>query len=202
MEMAQVHMVGRKVAAVFLIDGSPCNMSGVVRGLDPFQFETANRWAKDLDPGTRALFVYQEGQELHKASTRVSFVKEDDGLFFVDTSTVLWESVDRRRHVRRQVEVPVAFKFVQDSDGDVRMEACDGLTIDLSAGGSCVSYPKPPPVGTLVDCAFVLGSSAPSRALGVVAWIREASGEFGVEFLDFVGDAKNGITSFLNRMAA
>jgi len=201
MEFDQTQLIGAHLNAIFLVDGTPWNMFGNVVSVHPFAFETANAAAKNLEPGNRALFVQQEGEEIRKASSRVAMVRQLTDTWIIETDNLLWESIDRRRHERHEATVPVIYRTVEETEGDTRIERSEATTIDLSTGGACLSCPTPPPNGSLIDLGLVLGSGASSRALGIVAWSRPASAEFGVEFLDFIGDTRNAINSFLSMAA-
>lgn len=201
MEFQTTELTGAPIMAVFMIDGTPRSVNATVLTSEPFAIETPNEWAKTLEPGTKALFVYQFGDDISKASSRVAAVLQTGESWVVSTEPLLWESVDRRRHTRQPAQFQVVYRTVDDSNGEAKVHVGEAQATDLSLGGVCLTATHRPPIGALVDIGMSLGESSPARALGIVAWLRGGTDEFGVEFLDYMGGTKAAISGFLEQAA-
>jgi hypothetical protein len=108
---------------------------------------------------------------------------------------------DRRRHPRYPVRIPVQVRAVQESSGKVTIQGFEGLTENLSLGGASVACDAVIQAGALLNLTLQTEEGHWSSVLGIATWSGETGG-VGVEFLDFIGDAKYRIHTLLSGLEA
>lgn len=150
-----------------------------------------------FEVGQRVMVVIQDNQEPVKAPAVVESVSGSD----VTLGSVYWEDVDRRRFPRFPVNTEVEIKAVGEGDNGPQVLLFKGTTIDISLGGAWIHGEQPAVSGSLVEARLSLGDCT-AKALGLIAWTNEDQLGFGVEFLDFVGDARYRLHEFLSGRAA
>ena len=150
----------------------------------------------------RVILVFQDEKHLMRGEAQVmSAVELPDGHSRLELSRVEWEDMDRRRHARVDVAVPVSLRAVYESKGDTIISVVDGVTADLSIGGSKVLASHSVIQGSLVEFYAKLSEEDSVRALGIVAH-SAPDGSMGIAFLDYVGAAKEMLEEFLAEEAA
>lgn len=189
------------ITVVVNLEGAPRSLRAAYVSSEPFTVETDNTWARSLAPETKLLFVVQSGTEIIKGTGRVIDNVESGQNWRIVVENVLWESVDRRRHSRKAVHLPVEYRVVEEDASGTRMERGSAMTMDLSVGGACLKADRLPNNGLLVDVSLSLNGFDATRALGVVVWVRPIAGEFGIEFLDYFADAKKVLGEFVEAAA-
>lgn len=178
-------------------DGAPRFGTGKLVSVAPFWLKTTSD-GFELQPGQRVLLVQQEGKNVGKASGVVSSVV--DGVAEVDN--LAYEEVDRRRYPRHEIGVQVSIRAVSEVEQQAHIVHFEGSTKDLSLGGAWINSDIGLAPGSLVDVQITLRSGSQSRILGIIAWTDDQNPGFGIEFLDFVGDARYRLHEFMSQNAA
>jgi hypothetical protein len=151
-------------------------------------------------PRKVVLVSYENGRLLRGEAEAVS-MKKVDGHARLEMAQVVWEDLDRRRHQRVNVELPVSLRAVYEHNGDTVLSVVDGATVDLSVGGSRVHVETPILEGSLVEFLVEFTPKESIRALGIVAHANPDK-SIGISFLDYVGAARTRLEDFLAEKAA
>lgn len=103
----------------------------------------------------------------------------------------------RRRNVRRQAEIDIAF------DRDTQLYT--GLSQDISEGGVFIATYQVQPIGTPIRLSFELPDGTKISARGEVRWLRETSNAsrpgIGVAFTEMTSEALAALGHFCRRFA-
>jgi hypothetical protein len=151
-------------------------------------------------PRKVVLVSYENGRVLRGEAEAIS-MKRVDGRARLELSKVVWEDLERRRHVRVDVKLPVSLRAVYEHNGDTVISVVEGFTEDLSIGGSKVRAGTPILEGSLVEFLAMVNEKDEVRALGIVAHANPDN-SMGIGFLDYVGAARTRLEEFLADKAA
>jgi hypothetical protein len=194
---------GANVSIVFYVDGLPVAISGELASADPFEVWTKTEAAAKLALGRRAMVVVQSGKEFHKAEAELH-AEQQDGGWRVWAKSFGWESVDRRRYPRYEMQLPVTLRAVLESDNGIELTQIEGVTEDVSIGGLWVKAPRTLAGSSLAEVSVELSPNSWIRALSLVKWADSSDNGlgFGVEFLDFLDGSRYALHQFLTQKAA
>ncbi len=135
-----------------------------------------------------------------RADGHLDQIARDEEGVHLAISQVHWELLERRRHVRIPLYVPVTLRTVVE-DGETTEVACfEGYTVDMSISGAFVKMSPTPASGSLVEFSMDL-EGEPVRTLAVVAHGGDDRGGVGLHFVEYVGNARFLIQGYLSRAA-
>lgn len=189
---------GTGFALVYYTDGFPHFLTTKVVSSHPFILEADQNVSGRLAVGQKVLIVHQNETDFSKANAEIATAQNNR----VTLSNVNWDNIDRRRYPRHEVAIHVSIRSIVDDVTGTRFQTFEGVTTDLSLGGTWVDSPAPVAAGSLVQIEADLSSQEKIRLLGIVAWANQNRPGFGIEFLDFVGGARYYLHEFLSRAAA
>lgn len=192
---------GTQVSVVFYEGTAPKSFSGRIESLFPLCVSTENPLCRDIEPGRRALLAYQDGDRCFKAEFELSSLETTDQGWKILGEKAEWDAVDRRRYPRFLVQIPAELRAVSEREGEVTLSTFDALSGNVSLGGASFSSSKIVEAGALVNVVLLLSDLDRARVLGMAAWSNE-DGQFGIEFLDFIGDARHKLHLFLTALEA
>jgi hypothetical protein len=191
---------GETVALVFYSDTNPQAFQGLWRPDAPNRVWTDNAGCRSMEPGSNALLVRHDGSRSYKAEVIVEKCEPSASGWLVFLGVVAWEELDRRRHPRYNVEISAQFRAVRELDGEPTLTRFEAVTSNLSLCGAGFTSSVPMPSGSLVNVTLKLGDLESARMLGIVVWSDSGDTQFGVEFLDFIGDARYRMHRFLSEL--
>lgn len=146
------------------------------------------------------ILLWRQDETILKGEGDAVACHAHEGAWAIELRDLRWEDLERRRHPRFPMSVPVALRAVQEHGGDTVISIFQGNTIDLSLGGAWVDVSQAVAVGCLVEFYAHLTPTESIRALGVVAHSSTGRG-IGVQFLDFVGSSHTVLHKFLQQAA-
>lgn len=181
--------VGQSVSVLFYLDGRPSAVRGTIASLNPFVLSVQDERAAAFMPHMRAVLIAQKGNEFSKAEADLAATQAGDG-WRLSANSFGWETVDRRRYHRFDINVPVVIRAVMESDNVAELTTLECTTEDISVGGAWLKSDKKMEGGLLVEFQAELNGH-PLRILSMVRWADNGEKDgFGVEFLDFVGGSR------------
>ncbi|HMS54250.1 MAG TPA: PilZ domain-containing protein [Fimbriimonadaceae bacterium] len=176
--------------------GDPHFCTAKIESTDPFNLSIEGKNLR-LEVGQRIMVVVQDNTEPVKAQAVVESVADTS----ITLSSLQWEDVDRRRFPRFTVNTGVEIKTISEGENGPEVILFKGTTMDVSLGGTWILGEQPASSGSLVETRLTLNGHT-AKVLGLIAWTNDEQLGFGVEFLDFVGDARYRLHEFLSGKAA
>lgn len=197
-----VHLeVGSEIACL-LGDGRLRNaVMTTVASEAPLWLEAPLGTIPNLECPRNVILVHHAGPRYLRGDGELVSIHKDSDTFRLELSKVAWEDVNRRRYPRVPVKLSVSLRAVHESRGETTVSVVDGLTEDMSVGGSKVWVSQSILEGSLVEFYAHLNDVDSVRALGVVAHVGSDS-SVGIAFLDYVGAARTKLEEFVNSLAA
>ncbi|MHB8635816.1 MAG: PilZ domain-containing protein [Fimbriimonadaceae bacterium] len=194
--------LGARTSLVFYRDSMPIVVEAEVVNLKPFQLATTNPSAGRLARMRRALVVRQDQAQIWRLEAEVKDAVADNDRWICTLEPMKWAEIDRRRHPRFAVKLPVSIRAVIESDGQFQHTDVPGTALDLSLCGARVMIDAAIEPGALVEISIELSNRQSMQALAVTAFTKPYQGQLGFEFIDFVGNAQYMLHSFLVDQAA
>lgn len=193
--------IGSTLTTVFHVEGRPSAAFCTVSSEAPLYLTTRDREVGNLEFPRPIMLLWQQGDHVLKGEAEAVSVQSDASGWVVEVQKVQWEDLNRRRHPRVPVTVPVALRAVQELQGNTSINIFQGITEDLSLGGAWVRVEPQVEVGSLVEFQAHLGPNETVRTFGVVAHRSDHKAGVGIEFLDYVGAAHYMLHTFLAKAA-
>jgi len=194
--------LGARTSLVFYQDSMPIVVDAEVVNLKPFQLATTNPSAGRLARMRRALVVRQDQSQIWRLEAEVKDATPDKDRWICTLEPMKWAEIDRRRHPRFAVKLPVLVRAVIESDGQFQHTDVGGTALDLSLCGARVQIEADIEPGALVEITIEITSRQSIQALAITAFTKPYQGQLGFEFIDFVGNAQYVLHSFLVEQAA
>ncbi|MFQ3678689.1 MAG: PilZ domain-containing protein [Fimbriimonadaceae bacterium] len=183
---------------VCYIEGVPTVFVGTLVGDGGWVVETGDEHASSLKPGIPLMVLVQSGTTFRRLETSVSWAKRFGSQWRVGLNAAVWEEVDRRRHPRYRVQVPILLRVIGERSLRAGIEEIQVTSRDIGLGGVWVDCPTLLPIGTLVQVIAQLKPQETVRMLGAVAWSEDSGEGFGIEFVEYVGGARYYLHTFLS----
>lgn len=187
---------------MFYRDSMPIVVEAEVVSLKPFQLATSNPTAGRLARMRRALVVRQDNTQIWRLEAEVKDATPQGDRWVCTLEPMKWSEIDRRRHPRFAVKLPVTIRTIVEQDGEFVHADLPGTALDLSLCGARVQIDAPIEPGALVEINVELSSRQTIQALAATAFTKPYQGQLGFEFIDFVGNAQYQLHSFLVDKAA
>lgn len=149
----------------------------------------------------KVILVSSENGRFLRGEAEAISIQDCEGHARLELSRVSWEDLERRRYPRIDAQLPVSLRAVYERNGDTVISVVEGVTVDLSIGGSKVRVDTPILVGSLVEFVGHLDGVDAVRALGIVAHAN-LDGTIGIGFLDYVGGARIKLEDYIQAQAA
>lgn len=194
--------LGSRASLVFYRDSMPVVVDAEVINLRPFQIATRNPSAGKLARMRRALVVRQENAQIWRLESEVVEAIPDGDRWICTLEPTKWSEIDRRRHPRFSVKMPVEVRAVIEQDGEFAHTDIPGLALDLSLCGARVQIEAEIEPGALVQIKLDISSRQSIQILAMTAFTKPYQGQLGFEFIDFVGNAQYQLHSYLVDQAA
>ncbi|MBI1757495.1 MAG: PilZ domain-containing protein [Fimbriimonas ginsengisoli] len=194
--------VGNLVRLVFYTAHGAIGVSGRVCQRQPLSVTVPGASTDLVAEGTRAMMLVFDKVQYVRVEAAVTGVEHEGMEAIVRLSDEFWESADRRRYTRLPVSAPVQLRMIQDQTGAVEARTFSGKLEDLSIAGAWVRLDEPISPGSLVEFQASFGPTETVRVLGLVARVDEDGVCFGIEFVDYVGNARFVLHNFLSDLAA
>ncbi len=191
---------GSLITLVFYSDAQPNAILATVEGTHPFVLRTADDQAAQLKSIRKVMLVSQEGPKLLRAEAHIEHCVDSSNGWRIEVGFLRWEQVDRRRHPRYNIELPVAIRAIQEEeDGTAIVRLFQGTSVDVGLGGAWVTMQELPEQGSLVEFSSDLPSGDAVRALAIVVHACPERQGVGLEFLDYIGGARYHLHNFLSK---
>jgi len=194
--------LGARTSLVFYRDSMPIVVEAEVVSLKPLQLATNNPSAGRLARMRRALVVKQDNTQIWRLEAEVKDATPEKDRWICTLEPMKWSEIDRRRHPRFAVKLPVMVRTVLESDGEFKHTDIPGTALDLSLCGARVQIEADLDPGSLVEIRIELSDKHAFQALAATAFTKPYQGQLGFEFIDFVGNAQYQLHSFLVDQAA
>ncbi len=194
-------LTGCPVDLIIYNDGETRLVKSVVHNATPLSLRVEAGSVEGLRPALRVMLISMSDGVALRADGHLDQIRTESGEFFADLSSVHWEILDRRRHDRLPVNLPISLRLVTDHRHETVISSTEGTAVDMSISGAFVAMKEMPVPGSLVEFNTVL-SGEPVRALAVVAYLSELRGGAGVHFVEYLGNARQAIHSYLSAQAA
>jgi hypothetical protein len=193
-------MAGSPVDLVLYDEGCTRLIKTVIDTPMPLRLKVVDENAKDMRAARRVmLLAHADGVALRADGHLDSLSREADGLY-VQLSHVTWELLERRRHVRVPVELPVRLSLVVEGEVQPEIDGWVGTTADMSISGAFVRCSDLPDAGSLVEFSTVVDDEE-VRTLAVVAHSSKERGGVGLHFVEYLGNARFALHGFLAKAA-
>ena len=180
----------------------PVVVDAEVINLRPFQLSTTNPSAGRLARMRRALVVRQEKSQIWRLESEVIEAVPDGNRWICTLEPTKWSEIDRRRHPRFSVKMPVEVRAVIERDGEFAHTDLPGVALDLSLCGARVQIDADIEPGALVQIKLDISNRQSIQVLAMTAFTKPFQGQTGFEFIDFVGNAQYQLHSYLVDQAA
>src|SRR6185369_2188081 len=134
----------------------------------PLRLKVIEEGKRGIRSGRRVMLLSSfEGLVMRADGHLDDLQRTEDGLH-LEIGNVHWELMERRRHVRVPVAVPITLRTVVEGEIEPTVDALEGWTMDMSVSGAFISMETLPVEGTLVEFATEL-DGIQVRVLAVVA---------------------------------
>src|SRR5271165_2785085 len=168
----------------------PIVVDAEVVSLKPFQLATTNPSAGRLAKMRRALVVRQDNAQIWRLEAEVKDAVAVNDRWVCTLEPMKWSEIDRRRHPRFAVKLPVSIRAVIETDGQFQHTDVPGTALDLSLCGARVQIEADIEPGSLVEISLEIPGQQAINALAITAFTKPYQGQLGFEFIDFVGNAQ------------
>ncbi len=153
-------------------------------------------------PEGKAMLIVRGITPPWRGRTTVASCEPDGGALVVAFNETSWEMEDRRKFPRVPVRLPVELRLVHEQPESLSFTEAKGITEDLSLGGAWLKMETPVPVGTLVEFRWSPEPGKTVRSLAIVLHEKpEHQGGVGIEFVNFIGEGKSALATFLDKAA-
>jgi hypothetical protein len=166
----------------------------------PLRLKIAEQGHKGIRPGRRVMLLSNHEGLAMRADGHLNEIQRDPTGMFLEVSNVHWELLERRRHVRVPVNLPITLRTVVESEEDATVDLLHGATMDMSVSGAFVRMEQMPTQGSLVEFATEL-DGAPVRVLAVVAHLTPERKGAGLHFVEYLDNARLTLQTFLTKAA-
>ena len=167
----------------------------------PLWLESPAGTIPSLECPRTVILVHQTGSRYLRGDGELLSIQKTPESCRLEISRIQWEDVNRRKYPRVPVKLSASLRAVHESRGETVVSVVDGLTEDLSVGGSKILVSQPIMEGSLVEFYAHLNDVDSVRALGIVAHVGEDN-FVGISFLDYVGAARTKLEDFIKSKAA
>lgn len=166
----------------------------------PLRLRVLDDVRRSLRAGHRVmLLAHHEGLAM-RADGHLDQFRTVDNCMYIEISNVHWELLERRRHIRVPVVVPVILRMVTDSDEEPSVQAIMGTTLDMSISGAFFKSKELPPEGSLVEFSADLDGEV-IRTLAVVAHATSERSGVGLHFVEYLENSRHLLSLFLSKAA-
>ena len=199
-EISKYLPVDSTVVAAFMISGRPMAISCLVTSEAPLYLFTKDLRVLDLEYPEPVVLVWHRGADVLKGeaeAVRVMPWKTGNVLEILRTNL---REVDRRVYHRYAVHAPVSIRAVTDVQTSTVIAVSQGVTKDLSLGGSWIAVEPTLPLDALVEFKCKI-DGVDVRALGLVVHENKENGTNGIEFMDFFDDSRDNLYRALKKSA-
>jgi hypothetical protein len=167
----------------------------------PLRLKVVDGGRKEIRSGRRVMLLSNHEGLAMRADGHLNDLQRDPSGMFLDVSNVHWELLERRRHVRVPVNVPITLRTVVESqDSAAAVELLQGATMDMSVSGAFVRMEHLPVQGSLVEFVTEL-EGVPVRVLAVVAHLTPERKGVGLHFVEYLDNARLTLQTFLTKAA-
>lgn len=167
----------------------------------PFYVSTAQRRTRmqSAEPG---LLLWTRGNEVLISDIRTTDVATVENQTVVGMDLQGWRRVDDRRKSPRVAHSgSVAVLPYQFSDEINVLDPVHGRILDLSMSGALIVLADGMEIGQVVEFRTILGDGVTVSVLGVIARRDEATGGYGIAFLEFMGSGEGDLRRYLATVA-
>jgi hypothetical protein len=166
----------------------------------PLRLRVLEHGHKGIRPGRRVMLLSNHEGLAMRADGHLNDLQRDDAGMFLEIGNVHWELLERRRHVRVPVALPITLKTVVESDKEPAVDLLTGSTMDMSVSGAFVRMDQLPVQGSLVEFVAEL-DGVPIRVLAVVAHHTSERRGVGLHFVEYLANARLTLQTFLTKAA-
>jgi hypothetical protein len=195
--------VGLPVRAIFYTAKGAVPIKAAVRSLDPVSLMASSNDSSLVADGNRVLVVFYDRKRVFRSEGKVNAVSHKNGEWFFEITDENFEQADRRRFDRYVLSALVELVLIgEGEDGESSVHHVHGETLDLSVGGAWVLLEEDIKEGTLVEFKCSLSNSDTLRVLGMVVQRKKGQDGVGIEFVDYLGNARDMLHQYLVDNAA
>jgi len=193
-------IAGYPVDVVLYDDGETHLIKTQVVVSAPLQLKVVGQNRFGLRAGRRVmLLAHYEGLAL-KADAHLDRFRNDEEGLFLDIGSVNWEILERRRHIRVPVEIPVLLRAVYPGEGEPEVRVVEGTSLDMSISGAYVKTDELLEEGALLEFSVEIEGQT-VRTLAVIAHVATEHGGLGLHFVEYLENARQILHGFLTRAA-
>lgn len=193
-------MTGCPVDVVLYDGGQTSLLKSTVESPAPLRLAITKGAIEGIQPGRRVmLLAYHDGLAM-RADGHLDQVRILDEGRYLEISNVHWELLERRRHIRIPVSVPVDIRVVIPGRDASTVHVIGGSTLDMSISGAFVRATELPEEGSLVEFATELDGE-PVKTLAVVARVTRDRNGVGLHFVEYLENSRFKLQDFLSKAA-
>src|SRR5579862_3133479 len=193
-------MTGSPVDLVLYGGGHTQLLQAELLEAEPLRLRYVGSFGQRIQPMQQVmLLACYDGMRMRSAGV-LDRVHEHDGVFDLNVSDAVWELLERRRHIRMPVRLPVKLRAVDQGGADLFGPSIDGATFDLSVSGAFIHVNEMPREDALLEVEMQIEGTL-IRTLAVVARLNVDRGGMGLHFVEYLDDALGTLTCFLENAA-
>ncbi len=193
-------LAGCPVDVVIYDDGQTQLLKSTVEHSVPLRLNIEQGCLDGIRPGRRVmLLAYHEGLSM-RADGHLDQIRSHEDGRSLEISNVHWELLERRRHIRVPVSIPVALKVVIPGRDNSTVHTISGTSLDMSISGAFVKVSELPQEGSLVEFSTEIDGE-PVRTLAVVARVTSDRHGIGLHFVEYLESARFKLQNFLTKAA-
>jgi hypothetical protein len=166
----------------------------------PLRLKLIDAKAANIRPGRRVMLLAKQDSIGMRGDGHLDEVRRGPEGVHLDISQVHWELLERRRHVRVPVYLPISIRTVVENREAPAVDIFSGTTIDLSISGALVNVSPLPIEGSLVEMQANLNGEN-VRVLAVVAHAAGSGTGLGLHFVEYLDNARFHLQTFLSQAA-
>ncbi|HVT13085.1 MAG TPA: PilZ domain-containing protein [Fimbriimonadaceae bacterium] len=193
-------LTGCSVDVVIYDDGQTQLLKSTVEHSAPLRLAVQLGCLDGIRPGRRVmLLAYYEGLSM-RADGHLDQIRSGENGRCLEISNVHWELLERRRHIRVPVSIPVAIKVVIPGRDTSSVHVISGTSLDMSISGAFVKVSELPQEGALVEFSTEIDGE-PIKTLAVVARVTSDRNGIGLHFVEYIENARFKLQNFLTKAA-
>jgi len=191
-------LIGHPVDVVLYDDGETHLIKTEVVEATPLLLRILGKSRAGVRAGRRVmLLAHYDGFAL-RADCHLNQLRVEEDVALLEIGNINWEILERRRHIRVLVSVPVVLRTVHQGNSEPEVRTLEGTATDMSISGAFVQIEGFVDEGALIEFSAEINGQT-IRTLAVVA--RTVSSGIGIQFVEYLDNARHLLHGFLTRAA-
>lgn len=169
-----------------------------IDSIQPFSVLISTEESTAFESATETVLLTTSEQSPQKAQALVQSSESTETGLRVAFEPFEWVLVDRRRHPRIPMKLPVELQLVEETESGPKITTRHAFTEDMSLGGAWVQMENPLPKDALIEFRTWPANGSLVRTLAVVMHSSQERQGVGLEFVNFIGPSKLALEEFLS----